>query len=157
MRSKLLNSVMLAFAVLLEVGNLLFVSSPWRRLGLGVWLLVIVIALASQLELGKVFGLLPTARYGHRRFLGLRSSVTELLAEVRRLNWLVVDLDRGFRNRETVSKDIESSDRRLRELLGLIQESAGRPREGLAGDAYPGLSPAPETGGDEPGRETATE
>lgn len=134
MRSKLLNNVMLTIAVFLDAALLLFVSNRWARLGFGLWLLLVIIVLASQLELGKVLGLLPKAGQRPRRFALLRATVTLLLAEVRRLNWLVVDLDRGFRNREIVSVEIETSERHLQELLKEVRKNAGKTDDGFLPD-----------------------
>ena len=107
MRSKLLNAVLLALAVILEAAILLVVPNPWMRLGLGVWALALIVLMASHLEAPRVFGGLPTI--SRRRFLLLRANVRALLDEVRRLNWLVVDLDRGFRDPGMVESDIELS------------------------------------------------
>ena len=44
---------------------------------------------------------------------------------LKRLNWLVVDLDRGHRNPETVASDIEMCEQRMEALLGEIRRTAG--------------------------------
>jgi len=136
MRSKLLNNVLLFLAVVLDAAVLTLVSNLWIRLGVGLWLLLVIIVLASQLELGRLLGLLPQAGQRPRRFALLRSTVTVLLAEVRRLNWLVVDLDRGFRNREIVSVEIETSERHLRELLKEVRKNAGKTDDGFLADEH---------------------
>lgn len=134
MRSKLLNSFLLGLAVVLDAAILSLVASPALRLGLGIWLLSTIVVLASRLELEKWFGPATEPPRPTRRFGLLRHSVDELLSEVRRLNWLVVDLDRRFRDRDTVAADIAKTERHMAELLKEIRRNAGKPTQGV--EAY---------------------
>ncbi len=129
MRSKRLNALLLVIAVVLDAGILFFVQGTWVRLFMGVWLLVPIIVMASYLDVAGMLGDLPTISRRERHFPLLRTKVTALLDEVRRLNWLVVDLDRGFRSRNTVEADMEMSEQRLQELLKEIQRAAGQSAE----------------------------
>ncbi len=131
MRSKRLNALLLAVAVVLDATILFILPGPWTRLILGMSLLVPLLILASHLGVPGLVGDLPTIRIRHRRFPLLRTNVAALLDEVRRLNWLVVDLDRGFRDRDTGATDMEISRKRLGELLEEIKRTAGRPAAGL--------------------------
>ena len=72
-----------------------------------------------------VLGGLPPFHVRDRRFKSLRSSVMALLEEVKRLNWLTVDRDRGFRDRETVLAEIQGCQGRMEELLRKVQETDG--------------------------------
>ena len=70
-------------------------------------LLVPIVLISSHLGLAEWFVSLLATKGRPRRFPLLRSKVITLLEEIKRLNWLVVDLDRGHRNPETVASDIE--------------------------------------------------
>lgn len=144
MRSKRLNLFLLAIAVILDVAILLIVAGPWIRLILGLSLLVPLLLLGSHLEVAGRFGNLPSLLHQRRNFPLLRANVAALLDEVRRLNWLVVDLDRGFRDRDTVATEMEISEKRLGELLEKIKRSAGQPAEGFdeGVDTHPVEPPA---------------
>jgi len=126
MRSKSLNAVLLAFSVVLEGAILLTVSNPWWRLTLGLWLLALIIVFASQVKMPGLIGELSTTSIRRRQFPLLRKTTGALLDQVRRLNWLVVDMDRGFRDRDTVKMEIQATERRMAELLIEIRKTAGR-------------------------------
>ncbi|HKJ01237.1 MAG TPA: hypothetical protein VJ997_02245 [Longimicrobiales bacterium] len=154
MRSKPLHAVLLAIAVVLDAGILFSVTSPWMRLVLGLFLLVVIMSMASALKLRWLLGDLARVTARPRHFLLLRKSVTALLDEVRRLNWLVVDLDRGFRNREVVQAEIESTEGRMAELLREIRQNAGKQEEGIDEDADTDPRPTPAVPVGEPPQET---
>jgi hypothetical protein len=135
MRSKTLNLVLLVVVSLLDAGVLFFWPLPWVRLILGLVLLGLVIYLASFLDFAGLVGHRPLAEPGRRHFSLLRNSTSALLAEVRRLNWLVVDLDRGFRDPDSVQAAIESSEQNLQGILRRIRNSAGKSDQVF--DVYP--------------------
>ena len=62
-----------------------------------------------------------------RRFSRLRRWTRELLREISRLNWTVVDVDRGFRNREVAKVEIDAIETRLYEIIEEIKDAAGHP------------------------------
>lgn len=62
-----------------------------------------------------------------RRFSRLRRWTRELLREISRLNWTVVDVDRGFRNREAAKVEIDAIESRLYEIIEEIKDAAGHP------------------------------
>ena len=62
-----------------------------------------------------------------RRFSRLRRWTRELLREISRLNWTVVDVDRGFRNREATKVEIDGIETRLYEIIEEIKDAAGHP------------------------------
>jgi hypothetical protein len=135
MRSKTLNLVLLVVVVLLDAAVLFFWPLPWVRLILGLVLLGLVIHLASSLGFAGLLGHRPLAEPGRRHYSLLRNTTSDLLAEVRRLNWLVVDLDRGFRDPDTVQAAIESSEQNLQGILRRIRSNAGKSDQVF--DVYP--------------------
>lgn len=128
MESKLLNAVLLAFVVVLDAALLFYLGNPWPRLALGLLLLLPLVGLASHL--GILFGG-PASQLRVRRFKLLRSNVGQLLEAVKRLNWLTVDRDRGFRDRETVLAEIQGCEERMEELLRKVWDAAGSLDENL--------------------------
>ncbi len=62
-----------------------------------------------------------------RRFSRLRRWTRELLREISRLNWTVVDANRGFRDREAAKVEIDAIETRLYEIIEEIKDAAGHP------------------------------
>ena len=145
MRSKTLTLVLLVVAVLLDVGVLIFLPSPWVRLIFGLVVLGLIINLSSFLGFAGLLGHRAPAGPFRRQFSLLRNSTGDLLAEVRRLNWLVVDLDRGFRDPDTVQADIESSEQNLQSILKRIRKNAGKIDPAFDDLDYSDGSPLPNT------------
>ena len=126
MPSKSLN-VLLLIVMLAMDGLILFtLSTPWMRLSLGLALLVPIVMVSSQLGLAETFARMVAIPRRRRRFPALRAKTVALVEEIKRLNWLVVDMDRGFRDPEIVTSEIKASERRLESLLGEVQGAAGQ-------------------------------
>ncbi len=102
-------------------------TDPVFRLRVGMPLLALiswpVIYAARRFPAGDaVLGERP-----RRRFSRLRRWTRELLREISRLNWTVVDVDRGFRNREAAKVEIDAIETRLYEIIAEIKDAAGHP------------------------------
>ncbi len=124
---RLTPEVFLLFAGCLgEVLVLLLVEDTRVRVLLGLLLLALVVW--SSARLGPITRATESLRdvIPTRRYLQLRSNVQQLLAEIRRLNWLTVDTERGFRSRAQAREEIKSIESRLRKLLDQIVHSAGQ-------------------------------
>ncbi len=126
MPSKLLNVLFLIVTVFLDGAILFSLSTPWMRLLLGMLLLVPIVLISSHLGLAEWFASLVATKGRPRRFPVLRTKVVALLEEIKRLNWLVVDLDRGIRSPETVTADIKMCEQRMEGLLSEIRRTAGQ-------------------------------
>lgn len=148
MRSKLLNAFLLAIGLVLDAAIIFFLVDPWLRLTLGLLLLMPIVWLASHLGVAELLGNLPTVKVRDRRFPALRRNVEALLDEVKRLNWLVVDLDRGFRDRGTVEAEVKVSEQQMEKLLVKIRKTAGQTAQGLdeEEDTPPGDAPSEHVG-----------
>lgn len=148
MRSKLQNALLLSIVLALDAYIIFFLFNPWLRLVLSLPLFLPIVWLASHLGLVELLVDLPRRKVRDRRFPSLRRNVVLLLDEVRRLNWLVVDRDRGFRDQGTVETEIETTEQRLGEVLGEILKAAGRaspgPDEGAG--TPPTLAPTEQVG-----------
>ena len=145
-------TVMLA-GVLAEGYVLYFVENPAVRIRLGMFLLApIVIPLMWAPHRFPVFGM-PQAR-PRRRFTRLRRWVRELLREISRLNWLAVDTDRGYDDREENKDEIEGIESRLLDILTEIKASAGKvdthPEGGHKADIALRKDPSPRWSPDQP-------
>ncbi len=134
-------------AILGEAATLYFGTDPPVRLGVGLLLLAVIIWFAGRL--GVVEFLLRSLS-GRRRFMRLRRTVQTMIAEVRRLNWIAVDVERGYRSRDAAAQEMDASEQRLLKLVREIRSTAGQ----LDLDADTIISSAareaPSEGGDTP-------
>jgi hypothetical protein len=131
MLAKHIGALVLIFAVLLDAAVLLTLSNPWYRLAMGLMILVPIILAAASAEVTKTIQRWMGVAQKLRRYHALRSKTSAFLSEVRRLNWMVVDSERGFADPDAVASDIEACKERMEELFGKIVEAAGRPGIGL--------------------------
>ena len=133
--------------ILVEAATLYFGTDPPVRLGVGLLLLAVIIWFAGRL--GVVEFLLRSLS-GRRRFMRLRRTVQTMIAEVRRLNWIAVDVERGYRSRDAAAQEMDASEQRLLKLVREIRSTAGQ----LDLDADTIISSAareaPSEGGDTP-------
>ncbi len=139
--------IVLVIAILGESATLYFGTDPTVRLGVGLLLLALIIWLSGRL--GVVEFILRSLS-GRRRFFRLRRTVQSLIAEVRRLNWIAVDVERVYRSRDAAAKEMDASEQRLLDLVREIRTTAGKLE--LKTDIVIGsaASEAPSEGGDTP-------
>lgn len=139
--------IVLVAAILGESATLYFGNDPTVRLGLGLLLLAVIIWLSGRL--GVVEFILRSVS-GRRRFFRLRRTVQSLIAEVRRLNWIAVDVERGYRSRDAAAQEMDASEQRLLDLVREIRTTAGKLE--LKTDIVIGSAAheAPSEGGDMP-------
>ncbi len=121
-----LESIALVAAVLGEAAVLYFAGGPLLRLVLGLLLLAVVVWSSSRLGVIGFLSQSPTEQIHKRRFVLLRSQVQQLLHEIRRLNWMAVDVERGFRSREQALREMDAIEERLKEIIADIRSAAGR-------------------------------
>ncbi len=126
MTLKLRHVAMLVTALLLGVVTMYIEIEPWLRVVVSGFLLLPVIYAADGMGIAQLLNVLPDRRERNRRFGVLRSEVMQLLDLVRRLNWLIVDLERGVRPEEQVRAEIAVAEQRLDEVLAEIRSAAGR-------------------------------
>ena len=62
-----------------------------------------------------------------RVFRELRSQVVLLLEQVRRLNWIAVDAERGFRNQDEATREMDDIEDKIRGIITDVRRAAGRP------------------------------
>ena len=115
----------LAISLLLEGAVLYFVDDRSVRLYVGLGLLFPIAWMFARTNVAQVISELPgTLR--PRRYLKMRAQVKLLLAEIRRLNWMAVDGERGFRDRKEAAAEMDAIEGRMRDLVTEIRREAGR-------------------------------
>jgi hypothetical protein len=109
-----------------EAATLLFVDNATLRLTVGLLLLAVIVWSSSRLGVADLLNQSPVRTVQQRRFVRLRSQVQQLLDEIRRLNWMAVDAERGFRNRNQALEEMDAIEERLRSLIAEIRSTAGQ-------------------------------
>jgi hypothetical protein len=61
-----------------------------------------------------------------RVFRELRSQVVMLLEHVRRLNWIAVDAERGFRDRDDAMREMDVIENEIRDMIADVRQAAGK-------------------------------
>ncbi len=110
-----------------EASILFFGTDPAFRLRVGMLLLALIAWPLYYAARHFPAGIDVIAERPRRRFSRLRRWTRELLREISRLNWTIVDVDRGFRNRESAKVEIDAIETRLYEIIEEIKDAAGRP------------------------------
>ncbi len=126
MRRPTIELILLLSFAAAEAVVLYFVEDQAARLSVGLLLLAPMIWLSSRLGLADLITQSPSARVHKRRFTRLRGQVQQLLDEIRRLNWMAVDAERGFRNREKALREMDVIEVRLKDLIQEIRSTAGQ-------------------------------
>jgi hypothetical protein len=104
---------------------LYFVAEPAMRMVFGVMALLGVMWSSSYLSVVDRMIRALDGQRRLRRYPKLRSRVGQMVDEVKRMHWLVVDMDRGFRKEDTVRAEMEAIQLRLSEWVESLPEVAG--------------------------------
>lgn len=125
-RRPTLEVVVLIASLLADMAVLFFAEEPAARLSLGLLLLAPIVWSSARLGVVELVTQSPSDKVHKRRFVQLRSQVGQLLDEIRRLNWMAVDAERGFRSREAALEEMDRIEGRLKELIQDIRVTAGQ-------------------------------
>jgi signal transduction histidine kinase len=125
-RRPTLEVVILVAALIADAAVLYFGSDAAARLSLGLLLLAPIVWASARLGVVELIMQSPAERVQKRRFVRLRSQVQQLLDEIRRLNWMAVDAERGFRSREKALDEMDAIEDRLKTLIQEIRSTAGQ-------------------------------
>jgi hypothetical protein len=125
-RRPTLEVVVLIASLLADMAVLFFTEEPAARLSLGLLLLAPIVWSSARLGVVELVTQSPSDKVHKRRFVQLRSQVGQLLDEIRRLNWMAVDAERGFRSREAALEEMDRIEGRLKELIQDIRVTAGQ-------------------------------
>ncbi len=110
-----------------EAVVLFFVDDAAQRLRVGMLLLAMIAWPLFYAARRFPGGDAVIAEHPRRRFGRLRRWTGELLREISRLNWAVVDMTHGFRDREAANDEIAAIETRLFEIIEEIKDAAGHP------------------------------
>ena len=124
--SRSLYLTLLMAGVLADAAILYFPIDQVPRMIVGLLLLPVMLWSGIRLE---AMAMLTNHRWASRGrvFRELRSQVVMLLEHVRRLNWIAVDAERGFRDRDDAMREMDSIEDEIREMISDVRRAAGRP------------------------------
>ena len=120
-------AVIMLLGVVGEAVVLFFVDDSVLRLRVGMLLLAMIAWPLFYAARRFPAGDAVLAEHPRRRFGRLRRWTRELLREISRLNWTVVDVNRGFRDRAASKEEIAAIETRLFEIIQEIKDAAGHP------------------------------
>jgi len=114
-------------SVLADAAILYFPMDQAPRVIIGLVLLPVM--LWSGIRLEAMAMLTNQDRWASRGrvFRELRSQVVMLLEHVRRLNWIAVDAERGFRDRDEAMREMDAIEDEIRNMISDVRRAAGRP------------------------------
>ncbi len=117
----------LILSVLSDAVVLYYPVDPAPRLIIGLLLIPIILWAGIRLEVNGM--LANESRWASRGrvFRELRSQVVLLLEHVRRLNWIAVDAERGFRNQDDAMREMDEIENEIREIITDVRRAAGKP------------------------------
>ena len=114
-------------AVLLDSVVLYFPVEAAPRLIIGLLLVPIILWAGIRFEVTALMANQSHWASRGRVFRELRSQVVLLLEQVRRLNWIAVDAERGFRNQDDAMREMDEIEGEIREIITDVRRAAGRP------------------------------
>jgi hypothetical protein len=130
-----------AFAIILlasVVGNatvIYVVDDAAARVRFALLLMLPILWAAGKLGVVELVTESLRLKRRPRHFVQLRTHVNRLLDEIRRLNWMAADAQRGFRNSAAAMREMDAIEEHLTEMVRDIRSAAGR----MSPDAENGL------------------
>lgn len=122
----IIEPLVLIAAAVADAAVLFLVDDSTWRLALGLFLLAVIIWSSARIGVADFASKPPADHVYRRRFVALRSQVQQLLDEIRRMNWMAVDAERGFRERDEALREMDSIAQRLKEMIEDIRRTAGQ-------------------------------
>ncbi len=122
-------AALLAVALGAMAWILYFGQDPLTRLGIGLFLLAIVMWGSGKLGIVEWVAVSVGRRFKRRKYLLLRAEVDNFIKDVRRLNWLVMDAERGIRPKQEMQADLAALEEKLHEQVHRIRKACGRVSE----------------------------
>ncbi len=114
-------------AVLMNAVVLYFPVEATPRLVIGLLLVPIMLWAGIRFEVTGMVANQSRWTSRGRVFRELRSQVVLLLEHVRRLNWVAVDAERGFRNQNEAMREMDDIENDIRDIITDVRRAAGRP------------------------------
>jgi len=114
----------LIVAFLQLAGVLYYIDQRTLRLFFGLLLLVPIVWVLTRPNFFQAIQVLPAIR--ERKYVKMRMQVELVLAEVRRLNGIAVDADRGFRSHAEADREMDIIEQNLVAIISKVRQTAGR-------------------------------
>ncbi len=125
--SRSLYLTVLMAGVLADAAILYFPVDQAPRVIIGLLLLPVLLWAGIRLEAMAMLTNQDRWASRGRVFRELRSQVVMLLEHVRRLNWIAVDAERGFRDRDEAMREMDAIEDEIRDMISDVRRAAGRP------------------------------
>ena len=122
----LMWTLLLALSIVSLCGAAFLLHDPMIRAGSCVALIAPMVWAAVRLTPLDARAVARSAPRPPRRFSQLRTRVVGMLEEIKRLNWLAVDADRGTRDRDELLREMDAIEDRLNGMIEGIREVAGQ-------------------------------
>jgi len=113
--------------VLADAAILYFPLDQAPRVIIGLLLLPVMLWAGIRLEAMAMLTNQDRWASRGRVFRELRSQVVMLLEHVRRLNWIAVDAERGFRDRDDAMREMDAIEDEIRDMISDVRRAAGKP------------------------------
>ena len=124
--SRSIYLVVLVGAVLADAAVLYFPVDPSQRVAVGLLLVPVMLWTGIQLEAVAMVTTRDRFASRGRVFRDLRSQVVMLLEQVRRLNWIAVDAERGFRDQDSAMREMDAIEDQITVIITDVRQAAGR-------------------------------
>lgn len=124
------EAIALVMTIVLLAAAVYGIDDPATRLFLGILLVAVIMALTVRLAKVEVprrpaEGAVLKRRHSERRFVRLRNTLERFIDEVRLLNRIAVDAQRGFRSRDSAELEMRQIESRLEALVKEFRSVAG--------------------------------
>ena len=116
----------LVVAVMANAAVLYFPVEPALRLLVGLLLIPIILWAGLRVEITRMDSDRSPWTSRGRVFRDLRSQVVVLLEHIRRLNWIAVDAERGFRDKDDAMREMDEIEDEIRGMIADVRKAAGR-------------------------------
>ena len=114
-------------AALGSMGVLLYYGEdPSVRLGVGLLLIGVIMWTSAHLGIVEWVSVSVGRPFKRRQFHLLRSLVDQFISDVRRLNWMVIDAERGVRPKESMQSELDALEEELHQQVRRIRDACGK-------------------------------
>lgn len=127
---QVLETLLLVVAIGFQAAAIYGITDPTSRMIVGALSLAVIMAITVRLAKVEVKSepaelWVPGRRYQKRRYHRLRKSLERFIEDVRLLNRVSVDVQRGFRSPESAAVEIQQIESRMANLVKDLRAAAG--------------------------------
>lgn len=126
---QVLETILLVVAIVFQAAAIYGIADATTRMIVGALSLAVIMAITVRLAKIEVKSepaerWVPSKRYQKRRYHRLRKSLERFIEDVRLLNRVSVDIQRGFRSRESAEVEIQQIESRMANLVKELRAAA---------------------------------